>query len=285
MSTTDQDTYEQAIGEQTENTPETPPEAPTEAKPERVRDEKGRYVAATTEQPQEEAAPVPTEETPAEKPDARVPSWRLAEEADRRRAAEVALGELRAEIRQLQMQQQQQMYQQQPQPPQETPDIFADPAGFVNNLQTTFDQRLRTVQLENSLRFAHYAHGDTFNQAYEDFTSHVNQTRDQATYQRVMASSDPGEALVQWYKDRQLQKELGGSDLKTFLEKQREEWMKDPAVQAKVIEAFKATQQATQPSNLTSLPPSLSRAAAARSAHGESGATPADIYAYATAKR
>ena len=288
MSSTDQEIFDQAIGEQTENVPETPAEAPTEAKEGRVRDEKGRFVSAAPEAPQEvapEPAPQPEAEKPAPKDEdgARVPSWRLAEEAERRRGAEQALTELRNELAQMRWQMQQQ--QQPPQAPQEAPDIFADPQGFVNTLQTTFDQRLKALQLENSLRFAHFTHGDKFNEAYQNFMDHVTKTRDQATYQRVMASSDPGDALVQWYKDQQLQQELGGSDLKTFLEKQKEEWLKDPANQAKVIEAFKATQQTTQPSNLTSLPPSLSKAAAARSAHDDGGATGADMYAYATAKR
>jgi hypothetical protein len=292
MEATDQEIFDQAIGEQTENVPETPTEAPTEAKEERVRDEKGRFVSAATDEPQEVEtveAPQPEAEKPVTTKDedgARVPSWRLAEEADRRRTAEQALNELRNEMRQVQMQLQQQAYQPQPQTaPQEAPDIFADPQGFVQNLTGTFEQRFKQLQLENSLRFAHQAHGDKFNQAYQEFTDHVAQTQDKATYQRVMASHDPGEALVQWYKDRSLQKELGGSDLKTFLEKQREEWLKDPAVQAKVIEAFKATQNQAQPSNLTSLPPSLSKAAAARSAHDEGGSSGDDIYSYATGRR
>lgn len=286
MSETDQEIFDHATGEQTENVPETPVEAPQqEAKAERARDEKGRYVAAVSDEPQEVAsveAPQPEAEKPAED-GARVPSWRLAEEAERRRGAEQALAELRNEIAQMRWQMQQQSQPQQA--PQEAPDIFADPQGFVNTLQTSFDQRLKALQLENSLRFAHFTHGEKFNEAYQDFMNYVSQTRDQAAYQRVMASSDPGDALVQWYKDKQLQQELGGSDLKTFLEKQREEWLKDPTVQAKVIEAFKATQQQTQPSNLTNLPPSLSKTAAARSAHDEGGSSGADIYSYATAKR
>jgi hypothetical protein len=288
MESTEQDVYDQSIAEQTENTPETPVEAPVEAKEGRVRDEKGRFAPTApgpSEEVAQEAAPQPEAEKPAspEGDGARVPSWRLAEEAERRRTAEQALNELRNELRQMQ----QQMYQQPQAPvPAEPVDIFADPQGFVNNLQGNFDQRLRALQLENSLRFAHFAHKDMFNEAYQNFTDHVQKTRDQASYQRVMASNDPGEAIVQWWKEQQLHKELGGSDLKSFLEKQREEWLKDPAVQAKVIEAFKATQQAQSPSNtLTNLPPSLSKASAARSAHDEGGGSGADMYSYATAKR
>jgi hypothetical protein len=282
VENTDQEIFESSISD-TETPVETPVEAPVEAKPvERVRDEKGRFAPTATEEAPVEAAPV--ESAPVERhEDARVPSWRLAEEADRRRQAEQELKALRDEVMQVRMLQQQQMYQQQqPQTPQEAPDIFADPNAFVQNLTSSFDQRLRTLQLENSLRFAHYAHKETFDQAYSEFTNYVSKTRDQATYQRVMASADPGEALVQWYRDQSLQKELGGSDLKSFLEKQREEWLKDPAVQAKVIEAFKATQQSPGNTQLTNLPPSLSKATAARSAHDDGGSSPADIYNYAT---
>jgi hypothetical protein len=289
MSATDQEIFDQAIGEQTQNVPETPVEAPTEAEAQRVRDERGRFKSATPEPTSEE---VPAEEPvaaqaepapPVEKDDARVPSWRLKEESDRRREAESGLAELRAEMRQMQM-----AMMQQRQPPTEvqTPevDIFADPQGFVQQLQSNFQQQLATMRLESSLKDAHRTHGDKFNQAYEAFSQHVSQTRDQATYQRVMATNDPGEALVGWWKDQQLHKELGGSDLQSFLEKQREEWLKDPSVQAKVIEAFKATQQATQPNSLTNLPPSLSKATASASPH-DFGSSGNDIYSYATAKR
>jgi hypothetical protein len=290
MSATDQEIFDQAIGEQTQNVPETPVEAPSEAEAQRVRDERGRFKSATPEPTSEEVSaeePVSAQAEVApqvEKDDARVPSWRLKEESDRRREAESGLAELRAEMRQMQMAMMQQ--RQPPQEPQQAPevDIFADPQGFVQQLQGSFDQRLKTLQLENSLRFAHYAHGDKFNEAYQAFSEHVGQTRDQATYQRVMAAPDPGEALVAWWKDQQLHKELGGSDLKSFLERQREEWLKDPSVQAKVIEAFKATQQATQPNSLTNIPPSLSKATASASPH-DFGSSGGDIYSYATAKR
>ena len=284
MPDTEQDMYESATTDQPTETPETPVEAPTEAKAERPRDEKGRFAPAA-EQAATEVAQVSTDvETPVQtetREDARVPSWRLAEEAQRRRDAENALNELRNEFRNVQMQMMQMRQPQQPQEAQEQVDIFADPEGFVNRLQSTFDQRLRGLQLENSLRFAHYTHKEKFDEAYNAFTEYVSKTRDQATYQRVMASADPGEALVQWHKDQSLQRELGGSDLKSFLEKQREEWLKDPAVQAKVIEAFKATQQAGAPSNIPSTP-SLSRVPSAAPAHDDGGSGPQDIYNYAT---
>jgi hypothetical protein len=59
--------------------------------------------------------------------------------------------------------------------------------------------------------------------------------------------------------------------------------MKDPAYQAQVIEAFKATQQ-VQPATKVNLPPSLSKAPAGQSAHDGTINTQADIYKYATGR-
>src|SRR4029079_17757439 len=134
--------------------------------------------------------------------------------------------------------------------------------------------------------FAHYKHGDVFQKAYDAFSDYVSQSRDQAAYQRVMNSADPGEELVKWHREGELHRELGGKDLASFLETKKQEWMKDPQFQAAVIETFKANQQPTAaPSNNINLPPSLSKAAAARSAHDDGGHSGKDIYAYATAKR
>jgi hypothetical protein len=281
MSATDEDIFASAMSdvpaeptvEQTVNTPETPAEAPQEA---RARDDKGRFAPKEPEASEpvvQETAPQPAVETPSPegKPDAHVPSWRLAEEATRRREAEQQLAEMRAEMRQIQQMQLAQQRQQTPQPQQEPVDPFADPQGFAQSIQSGFEGRLKELQLQHSLQFARFAHKETFDRAYEEFVDYAHRTRDQATYQRVMQSSDPGEALVTWYKDQQLHKELGGSDLNSFIAKQREEWMKDPAVQAQVIEAFKATQQQNaQPGNVN-LPPSLSKVASASPNHNESG--------------
>jgi hypothetical protein len=278
---TDEDIFASAMsdtpaptGEQIVNTPESPTEAPQEAKPDRARDEQGRFAPKAPEAPEpvvQEAAPQPQEVNASveSKESAHVPSWRLAEEATRRREAEQQLQEMRAEMRAIQQQQlmlQQRVAPQQAQH-QEPVDPFADPTGFANSIQQGFEGKLREIQLQHSLQFARFAHKETFDRAYEEFVDYAHKTRDQATYQRVMQSSDPGEALVQWHKERELHKELGGSDLNSFLSKRQEEWLKDPAVQAKVIEAFKATQQQSNPGNITNLPPSLSKVASASPSH------------------
>jgi hypothetical protein len=280
---TDEDIFASAMSdtpapaeEQIVNTPVEPTEATQEAKPDVARDDKGRFAPKApeaTEPVVQETAPQPEGETPPQKPEShQVPSWRLAEEATRRREAEQQLQEMRAEMRAIQ--QQQLMLQQQratSQAPQEPVDPFADPQGFAQSIQQGFEGKLKELQLQHSLQFARFKHSETFDRAYEDFVDYAHKTRDQATYQRVMQSSDPGEALVQWFKERQLHQELGGSDLNSFLAKRQEEWLKDPAVQAKVIEAFKATQQQPQPGNITNLPPSLSKATSAAPSFNENG--------------
>jgi hypothetical protein len=278
---TDEDIFASAMSDtpaptevQTENTPESPTEAPQEAKPERARDDQGRFAPKAPEAPEpvvQEAAPQPAVETavPEGKPDVHVPSWRLAEEAQRRREAEQQLAEMRAEMRSIQQHQLMQQRAMPQQAPQEPVDPFADPQGFASSIQQGFEGKLKELQLQHSLQFARFAHKETFDQAYESFVDYAHKTRDQATYQRVMQSSDPGEALVQWFKEKQLHQELGGSDLNSFLAKRQEEWLKDPAVQAKVIEAFKATQGNSQPGNITNLPPSLSKATSAAPSHNE----------------
>ena len=278
---TDEDIFASAMSdtpapaeEQIENTPAEPVEAPQETAPDRARDDKGRFAPKAPEASEpvaQETAPEPTVETAPHKPEShQVPSWRLAEEATRRREAEQQLAEMRAEMRQIQQMQLAQQRQQTAPVAQEPVDPFADPQGFAQSIQSGFEGKLRELQLQHSLQFARFAHKETFDAAYEAFVDYAHKTRDQATYHRVMNASDPGEALVSWYKDQELHRELGGSDLNSFLAKQREEWLKDPAVQAQVIEAFKATQQA-QPSNITNLPPSLSRATSAAPSHNEDG--------------
>jgi hypothetical protein len=283
MSATEQEIYDQSIAEQTQNVPETPVEAPTEAEADRARDDKGRFKSATpepTSQVVQEPTPQPEVEKPSQESEARVPSWRLAEESQRRRDAEQALNEIRNELRQMR----QAPTPQAPQQPEQQVDIFADPEGFVKTMQSRFDQSIANLRLENKLQFARMSDREAFDQAYNGYIKHMERTEDPAVRHRILASPDPGEALVQWWKEQELHRELGGTDLKSFLDKQREEWLKDPSVQAKVIEAFKATQG--QPNNkLTNLPPSLSQATAARSAHAETvGTGGKDLYSYATAK-
>jgi hypothetical protein len=61
-------------------------------------------------------------------------------------------------------------------------------------------QALDGGAIENSLRFAADKHGEKFKQAYDGFIEYLTQTRDQATYNKVMSAPDIGDALVEWYE-------------------------------------------------------------------------------------
>jgi hypothetical protein len=52
---------------------------------------------------------------------------------------------------------------------------------------------------ENSLKIAHDKYGETFEKAYQAFVDHLQQTNDASAHQLVTQSSDPGEAIVEWY--------------------------------------------------------------------------------------
>jgi hypothetical protein len=58
-----------------------------------------------------------------------------------------------------------------------------------------------TAKLESSLESAQHMHGDGFHNAYQAFIEHVARTQDQAAYQRVMTSADPGAELVAWHNE------------------------------------------------------------------------------------
>jgi hypothetical protein len=59
-----------------------------------------------------------------------------------------------------------------------------------------------TAPLERSLESARHMHGDGFDNAYQSFVERIRATGDQATYQRVMSSADPGAELVRWWNEQ-----------------------------------------------------------------------------------
>ncbi len=289
---TDKEIFDQAVSaepiaavEQTTNEPETPTEAHTEAKEGRVRDEKGRFVSATTDEPEkvaepEAVAPKVEEAKPVEEKDHAIPSWRLKEEADARREwqqrAEAAERE-REHFRQQMWQLQQQ--QQKLQSPQEPVDIFADPQKW----EQTFEQRLMAKQRELegnfSLRMAALKHGqETFDEAYRALADAVGRG-DTATHQQIINSPDPGETLVNWHK-REKTMALVGPDPEAFVKKALEEALNNPEFLAQAVEKAKGV-ASTQPTQAIKVPPSLSKASAAKSAHEGSIKTQEDIWKFA----
>lgn len=64
------------------------------------------------------------------------------------------------------------------------------------------DSDVDTAPLQRSLEAAQHMHGDGFQKAYDAFVAYAHETRDQATYQRIMQSADPGAELVQWWNEQ-----------------------------------------------------------------------------------
>ena len=312
-----------------ESAPQSTGEVPSEAVPveveasdaekvtaDRERDERGRFRAKSSEIPSAEADQTtqdsnpeeagssdptsPQQKTSDEEDDARghIPSWRLREEKEARRAEQKAREEAEHAARTYQAQAtqfqqavvalQQQIHQlQNPQKKPEPVDIFQDPDAFVGSWEQklvaqeqSFHRQLRQMRLENNLSIAAMVHKEDFQPAYEAFTATV-EAGDRALAQRVFASSDPGGAMVAWHREQRTLKEIG-TDPNAYLERKLEEKLKDPAFLAKALEAAKAQaigqpaasaapgQPATRPNTVVKRPPSLSGVPGGASAHAAS---------------
>jgi hypothetical protein len=207
--------------------------------------------------PQQQPQPQQTE--PA------IPPGRLREETEARRAAERRSAELEARLAALER-------QQQPQPqPRQRADVFEDPSAFVKEeVQPILDpvtQQITQMREFYSRREAERAHGQEKVVAAYRWIEQGLASRDPdavAVYQRAMQSMDPYGDIVMAHQQRQTFNEIGG-DLNAYRQRVLEEAMKDPAFQAKVIEATRAQAQQTgqtiaKPA-VTSLP-SISRVGA-----------------------
>lgn len=240
---------------------------------ERPRDEQGRFAPKPEDAKPEEKPAALTTEPPKDKPQdnaAMVPSWRLGEVSDERRKwqaeAEAKSRELEDSRRRYAALEQQ--HRQATEKPKEIPDLLADPNAFTSHLQETFDNRLRNMEANFSFRLAHSTHKDVFEKAYGEMVNRAERG-DPSIVRSVMGSSDPGQALITWYKRDQTIAQVG-DDPGAWLEKQLEERMKDPAFQAKVIEAARTQangQNGSRPA--VQIPPSLNRATSAGSHTGD----------------
>jgi hypothetical protein len=267
--------------------PEPEPIAPVETTGGRLKDPvSGKFVAKTPSESESQEAP--SEATDAVEADeveptmpAQVPSWRLAEEAQKRRTAETQNAELTQALRQIQMQMAQlQESQQQRQEPAIDP--VADPEAYTQKMQAALQREIESIRLESNLQIAQFKHGDVFNAAYDAFVNN-SYSGDTPTYLRVMRSPNPGEALVKWYQERETLSQIG-TDPQAWLQAELDKRMADPAFQAEVIKRVQAGTPSTQ--SQVQLPPSLSRATAAAPAVGApDDASDAGIWAYATATR
>jgi hypothetical protein len=155
------------------------------------------------------------------------------------------------------------------------PDMFEDPEGFANYIQDGFrselakrDDAMDRLRVGNSMAVAHVQHKDTFEKAYAALQElKPDNPDDFAAGRRIVTSPNPGEALVGWYKDRTARAEVG-NDLEAYKERlrteTREALMKDPEFKKQLIAELRgdaARGDDGKPRTITRVPRSLNGAA------------------------
>lgn len=207
-----------------------------------------------------------------------VPLAEHLSEREKRQAAEAQLNETRRAMADLQRQ-----FQQAQQPKRDPIDVLDDPNGFRNELQDTFNGRIRNLELKTSLRLAHIAHRDGFEKAYEAFCE-ADERGDVQTCRQLVNSPDPGEAIVRWYQNNQVLKEVG-NDPAAYRQRILDQALEDETFLARAVEKIKGGGQQQQrqngngqarPLNTTVRIPSLNRATSAATPPGGSDDVPQD---------
>lgn len=233
-----------------------------------ARDDSGRFAKAETH---EQA----TSEQPEtiERREPSIPSHRLKEEADARRAEKERADRLEALL--MQTLQQRNAPPQQPEQPAETPEIWTDPdAWYRAKAQAEFSpvlQQMQSAMLVIARDSAVAVHGaETVDAAEKAFNELASRNAvDPADFNRIVNSPNRYRAAVEWHQRQNVLKEVG-SDPKAYRERVLSEAMNDPEFVAKVIAAQRAAPgQGTTaaPSNITRLPPSLNKATTAARTH------------------
>ncbi len=251
---TDQELFDQANADEAP-ADEAVVEAPeAEVEQEQPRDEQGRFAAQAAEEPAatEQPAPPPVDDNAA-----MVPSWRVREINEEKRALADKLAAFEAERHKWQ---QQPAPQPQPAPEKAAkPDPLLDPDGYETYLERKFEEKMLNNHREASLAQAHKTYKAEFEEAYAAAQKQV----DPVLRVKMQNSRDPGETLIEWHREQKVRAEVG-TDPNAFFEKKLEAWLADPANQAKVIDRARGTAQqpgaARQAAPAVSLPPSLTRA-------------------------
>jgi hypothetical protein len=228
------------------------PEAPEpEAQP---RDEQGKF-AKVEDEPEKPAADA---EKPAVDDNApQVPSWRVREINDEKRA-------LADQVKALEARLQENMREtvKAPLPTEKPtkPDPLLDPEGYEKYLDDKFEAKRVNDIRELDLRLTRQTSAETFDKAYEE-SQRLKAARDPAFLelsQKMNNTMAPGKVLLDWYQDRTTRAEIGG-DLKAYKEKLRKEALEDPEFRKAAMEAWRE-QAPVNGRSRVDLPPSLNGA-------------------------
>jgi hypothetical protein len=216
--------------------------------------------------PDIEAAAAPVADKPKVDDDApMVPSWRLKEITEERRAAQAERDAFKQQRDQLAFEQQEfrrrlAQLEKPPEQPQE-PDPLLNPREYREFMERRFEERLVNERREMSLQSAKRTYKEEFDQAYEAAQKFV----DPALRARMQHSSDPGETLIGWFRELKIRAEVG-NDPAAYRKKVGDEMLKDPEFRKRAMEAWRTEAQGNQSGERPMLAPSLngiSRSAAA----------------------
>jgi hypothetical protein len=252
----DDELFNEAVSDET---PDNPVVAEQVEQP--VRDESGRFAKKEEPETAEVVAETPVEKPAVDDNASQVPSWRVREINEEKRAALAELETLRAERAQWQRQQPQPQVQQ-PQPEKVVkPDPLIDPDGYESYLERKFEERQIARDRESSLQQAAKTYKEEFNEAY----AAAQQKVDPALRALMQQSRDPGETLIQWHREQKVKAEVG-HDPNAWLEKKLEERLNDPAFLQKAIERSRGASQQADGRPRVDLPPSLNGASRSNAA-------------------
>jgi hypothetical protein len=251
--------------------------------------------AKTTTEPEAKVEPKVEEEV-EEDSKGRVPSRILRERTLTLRAAETERDALKARLEAAEAESQRKIdalraefltaLRQQPRPadqpkpdtpkPDAPPDLFENPTAFAQHLSNqvkaelaTFQQQMREDRINASMESAKARHGDTFVKA---FTALQTVARDgspdgRALAQRLTASPNPGEAVVQWHKRTETLREVGDDPTAyraKIADDTRKALMADPVFRKEYLDSLRAEAMSGDNGTArttTRLPASLNRAA------------------------
>lgn len=197
----------------------------------------------------------------------------LKAERERRQQTEREFGELRAQFGAMQQHfMQMQQPQQQAAPP---PDIFENPAAYVQAQVNPALEMQRQAMIYNARLTAEARFGEdkvtAAQTAFDDLLS--KRQIDPTEYQKVMNSPNPFAEAVRWHQRHQTISEVG-TDPAAYRERVLAEAMKDPAFRQKAMDAWRseagntgAPQQKAQVFNI----PSLSKVGSTGVNPGQSG--------------
>lgn len=172
------------------------------------RDPQGRFAPQGQEGQQGEGGEEPEQ--------GQIPSWRLRELNAARREAERERDDYRRQLDDYQRRLANiEAQRKPPEPPKPPPDPLSDPQGFYGHLDERFGSVEEAIQeavdrreVNRTFAAKHREHGQAFEQAYMAVRQEVAQGNSRL-FDDIVASYDPGESLMAWWKGERLRRDMG----------------------------------------------------------------------------